>query len=302
MKVKDPHFILEKVRKYLDEDIVPSRYRDTVDIEQWKYFETSMDEKIHAYMVDYDSSAWADFRLCDTWGGYDRVAWFKTTLKVPESFRGSRLAIKLLVGPRDGGESTAETLLYIDGHPVQGHRYADISEGNYGVSLLNDCKYGWDIHENIIGLSLIKSSIHPDETADRKIHKFTYSLYPHSGTAQSCEVLKEAVKLNVPFLWANLKGVEGGIGFEHYSMVWTDSDHVLVDTVKRAEEGRAFVVRMYEYRNIFDSSVTLEFAHPVKKAVETNLCEEEEQELVVQGQTLKLPIECFEIKTVKIYY
>ena len=112
MKVQDPHFILEKIRKYLDEDIRPTRYREIVDIEEWKYFETDMDDRIDdAYLPEYDDSGWADFRLWDTWGGYDKVAWFRTTVKIPESFRDGRMAVKLLVGPRDGGDSTAETLL-----------------------------------------------------------------------------------------------------------------------------------------------------------------------------------------------
>ena len=121
MKVQDPHFVLEKIEKYLSEDIRPTRHRKAVDIEPWKYLETSMDERIDdAYPVDYDDSAWQDFRLWDTWGGYDRVAWFRTKLAVPEDFRGKQLAIRLLPGPRDGGDSTAEGLLYVNGAPVQG--------------------------------------------------------------------------------------------------------------------------------------------------------------------------------------
>lgn len=121
MKVKDPHFILEKIEKYIQEDIRPSRVRAAVDLENWKYYETSMEEKTDtACAADYDDSAWQDFKLWDTWGGYDRVAWFRTKVEVPEELTGKTLAVRLLVGPRDGGESTAETLLYIDGKPVQG--------------------------------------------------------------------------------------------------------------------------------------------------------------------------------------
>ena len=121
MKVKDPHFVLEKIEKYIDEDIRPSRIREAADIENWKYFETSMDDRIDdAWQPGYDDSAWQDFKLWDTWGGYDKVAWFRTTIRVPESFRGGQVALKFLVGPRDGGDSTAETLLYLDGKPVQG--------------------------------------------------------------------------------------------------------------------------------------------------------------------------------------
>ena len=188
---------------------------------------------------------------------------------------------------------------------VPGHRYADISEGDYGVAVLNDCKYGWDVHENVIGLSLIKSAVRPDETADRKIHTFTYSLYPHRGTVENCDVLKEAINLNLPLLSAERKlqpGEKAEKAFAQYAMVSTDSDHVLVDTVKRAEEGKAFVVRLYEYKNRWDGKVTLKFAHPIKRVTETNLCEEEERDLRWKGQEIEFSIGCFEIKTFKIYY
>ena len=108
MKVKDPYFVLEKIEKYIDEDIRPSRVLAAVDLEDWKYFETSMDERIDdAYQVDYDDSGWQDFKLWDTWGGYDKVAWFRTKTEVPEAFRGGQVALKFLVGPRDGVDSTA---------------------------------------------------------------------------------------------------------------------------------------------------------------------------------------------------
>ena len=184
---------------------------------------------------------------------------------------------------------------------VPGHRWADLSESGYGVSLLNDCKYGWDIRGNTIGLSLLKSAVDPDETADRRIHRFTYSLYPHSGAAADCDVQKEAVGLNLPLLCRPLTGSGKGPEYEKYSFVRTDSDHVAVDTVKKAEEGRAYVVRLYEYRGRSDGNVSLRFAHPVRKIAETNLCEEGETEVPVRGGGIRFPIGCFEIKTFKIY-
>ncbi|MBQ7049521.1 MAG: alpha-mannosidase, partial [Firmicutes bacterium] len=120
MKAKDPHFILEKIEKYIAEDIRPSRVRKSVTIDEWKYIETSMDDRIDdAWAVDYDDSDWANFKLWDTWGGYDRVAWFRSEVNIPEDLRGRKLALRLVPGPRDGGGSTAEGLLYINGIPMQ---------------------------------------------------------------------------------------------------------------------------------------------------------------------------------------
>lgn len=182
---------------------------------------------------------------------------------------------------------------------VPGHRYADLSQGDYGAAILNDCKYGWDIHENIMGLSLIKSAVRPDETADRKVHHMTYSFYPHKGTLADSDVLEQAVSLNLPLLTAQKAGEEGAAEFDRFSLVETDCSHVLVDTVKRSEDGRSCVVRLYEHENS-TGNATLRFPWPVKKVVETNLCEEGETPVSAEGNSVTVPMGCFEIKTLKI--
>ena len=74
MKVKDPHFILEKIEKYIQEDIRPSRIRAAVDLENWKYYETSMEEKTDtACAADFDDSAWQD--LSSGIHGADMTGW-----------------------------------------------------------------------------------------------------------------------------------------------------------------------------------------------------------------------------------
>lgn len=193
---------------------------------------------------------------------------------------------------------------------VCGHRWADLSEGNYGVSIMNDCKYGYDIHGNIMGLTLIKSAVRPDETADRKIHEFTYSLYPHTGSVTDCEVQKEAMMLNMPLLYTYAEKPEGdkcgaasgkGVTETSYSLLETDCSHIVIDTVKKAEAEEAYIVRLYEFKNAKETGIRLKFHFPVKRVLETNLCEEEMQELKVNDEEIEFDIGCFEIKTFKIY-
>lgn len=81
------------------------------------------------------------------------------------------------------------------------HQWADYSETGYGVSLMNDCKYGYSARGHILGMSLIKCGIYPDYAADQGSHDFTYALYPHSGSWQESGVQKSAWSLNNP-LWA----------------------------------------------------------------------------------------------------
>lgn len=64
---------------------------------------------------------------------------------------------------------------------VCGHKWAGLSEGDYGAALLNDCKYGYDARENVLRLSLLRSPVRPDGQSDIGRHEFTYSLLPHGG-------------------------------------------------------------------------------------------------------------------------
>lgn len=83
---------------------------------------------------------------------------------------------------------------------VCGHKWADLSETGYGVSLLNNCKYGYNIKDNAMKLSLLKSAKYPDTSADMGEHDFTYALLPHAGTFLDGMVIEEANRLNLPAL------------------------------------------------------------------------------------------------------
>ena len=184
---------------------------------------------------------------------------------------------------------------------VSGHRWADLSEGDYGVAILNDCKYGYDIHENVLGLSLIKSAVRPDETADRRVHHFTYSLYPHAGDVEHSDVQQTAMNLNMPVLTGFAAGTQKGAAFAKDSLVRTDCDHIVIDTVKRAEDGDGIVVRLYEYRNR-KGTADLAFGRPVAKVMETNLCEEGGEEIPVENGGISFEIGCYEIKTFRVWF
>ncbi|MEH2145535.1 alpha-mannosidase [Nostoc sp.] len=81
-------------------------------------------------------------------------------------------------------------------------RWADLTgetqEGIYGVSLLNDCKYGYDSKPNQLRLTLLRSPNWPDSEADRGWHEFTYALYPHVGSWESAHTVRRGYELNIP--------------------------------------------------------------------------------------------------------
>lgn len=184
---------------------------------------------------------------------------------------------------------------------VPGHKWADLSEHGYGVAIMNDCKYGYDIQENVLGLSLLKSAIRPDETADKKIHHFTYSIYPHTGSWEEAAVQQEAVALNQPLQAVVMPENQAGEkGASSYGVVSANSDHIQIDTIKPSEDGKAVIVRFFEYKNQKDT-VELQFNFAVSRICECNLCEEEELELPTTDNKVSVSFGHYEIKTLKIY-
>ena len=82
-------------------------------------------------------------------------------------------------------------------------RWADLGDEEYGVSLLNDCKYGYDCQSSQLRLTLLRSPCWPDPEADRGIHQFTYAFYPHSGSWQPAGTVRRGYELNLPLMVLN---------------------------------------------------------------------------------------------------
>jgi alpha-mannosidase len=184
---------------------------------------------------------------------------------------------------------------------VCAQKWADLSEGDYGVSLLNDCKYGHDTKGNVLRLTLIKSPVRPDATADKGYHEFTYSLYPHQGDWRAGDTQHEAYELNVP-LTAKAVSPSNGDVPAYYQFASVDTDHVMIETVKKAEQGDALILRVFEYKQCRSNKVSIHFGHEISKAFECNLAEEGEDEVNYQGQTLSFSMNPFEIKTFKVWF
>lgn len=125
---------------------------------------------------------------------------------------------------------------------VCAHKWADISEYGYGAALLNDCKYGYSINDSVMALTLIKSGIFPNPNADQGRHEFTYAFYPHKGDFRCGNVIQEAYDLNCP-----LQGqICQGEGKEEQSFLQIEEPNIIVDTVKKSENGEDIIVRFYE--------------------------------------------------------
>ena len=125
---------------------------------------------------------------------------------------------------------------------VVAHKWADLSETGYGVALLNDCKYGYDIKEDTMRLSLLKSATDPDYSADYGTHEFTYSLYPHKEEWYNARLEEEAFDLNSPVVV-----LEGASALGKESLISFDAKNIVLDAFKKAENEEAYVLRFHEF-------------------------------------------------------
>ena len=185
---------------------------------------------------------------------------------------------------------------------VAGHKWVDLSEGDYGVALLNDAKYGHDVRGNVIRLSLLRAPKMPDPTADvNQTHTFTYSLLPHGGDYKN-GVVRQGYQLNVPVVaeavpasaWA--KGKRAMPMPAAASHLAISGDNVVIDTVKKAEDDGGIIVRLYE-AHACRGRRTLTVGLPVGRVVETDLMEREERELRLRNGKVALDFRPFHILT-----
>lgn len=173
-------------------------------------------------------------------------------------------------------------------------QWVDLSQRDYGVSLLNDSKYGHDIKDNVIRLTLLKSATHPDPVQDQGEQNFTYSLLPHAGDFIEADTVKAAYQLNQP-----LRAIEGEIkGNIPTKMFDFNNAYVLVDAIKKAEDENMVVVRFHEYAGS-RQEVKINSDYNIVGWMETNLMEKPIEELRNE-KDINLIVNPYEIKTIMI--
>lgn len=180
---------------------------------------------------------------------------------------------------------------------VCGHKYADVSEDDYGAAILNDCKYGYNAEGSTLKLTMLKCGTNPYQEADKEIHKYTYSLLPHKGKHTTAGVIQEGYLLNNPVKVIKANG--DGTLPEKFTIVSCDKENVIVETVKQAEDKKGYVIRGYEAYNRL-TEAKLVFGFNVKKAYLCDMLENVIEELEVKGNAITISMHAFEIVTVKV--
>jgi alpha-mannosidase len=178
-------------------------------------------------------------------------------------------------------------------------RWADLSDGNHGFSLLNDCKYGYDSKGNVLRLSLLRSPTWPDPQADQGHHEFTYALYPHPGDWREALTVRRGYELNYPVQLMQTEKHDGSLPGSH-SFLQVPAENVVVTALKKAEDNNDLVVRFYEWAGKNDD-IQLQFAPAPESAQETNLTEKPAVPFTTKTGSVSVPTKPYEIKTVQIH-
>ncbi|MGD1818447.1 MAG: alpha-mannosidase [Pleomorphochaeta sp.] len=174
------------------------------------------------------------------------------------------------------------------------HKWADVSEGHYGFSLLNDCKYGYSADNGTLALTLIKTGIEPNPVADQEEHYFTYSILPHLDTWIEGESYKQAAFLNQKVLTVSNKS-----NISQFSFASIDKENVIIDTIKKTEDGTGIIIRLFENENSL-TRAKLKVSSEFTKVYSCNLRELENNLLTVQNGMIDIEIKPYEILTIKL--
>lgn len=213
------------------------------------------------------------------------------------AFNNPKATYDISLGTIERGNRTA------DCYEVQGHQWADMSttDGSYGLSILNDCKYGWDKPTDS---SLRLTLIHTPSTGnsytyqadqDLGVNLFTYSLFPHQGKWSEL-TQKAASQLNQPLVAVAAPKHEGALG-KKVEFLSVSTDQVAVKAVKKAEETNELIVRVYEWAGQQHDKVTLTFPKRVLSAREVNGLEEPIGSATTSNNTLTFSISKYQPKT-----
>jgi alpha-mannosidase len=267
-----------QLREVEVEDVGP--VRATVRF-KWAYMSSTITQRLHVYAFNRR----IDFETIVDWREQRQL------LKVafPVDVRATEATYDIQFGnvkrPTHWNTSWDEARF-----ETVGHQWADLSERDFGVSLLNDCKYGYDIKDNVIRLSLIKSAMEPDYLADQGEHVFTYALLPHSGDWVQGETVQEAWDLNAP-----MTAVCGESPQKALSMFRLGATNIMISAVKKAEDADAVIVRLHEFTGA-RTKVTMGSDLAVNSWQECNLMETP-QAMAVVGAEIEVTFRPYEIKT-----
>ena len=177
------------------------------------------------------------------------------------------------------------------------HKWADISDNGCGMALINDCKYGYSVvDDSTIQLSLLRSgNSSSEEINDQGEHIMSYSIVPHTGNYIEGDVVKKAYAFNNPLIAQQINNPDGNLP-QDFSLVKTDCGNIVIDTIKKAEDGNNIIIRLYDSENM-KKRVNLKFGTEIKHLYICDMLENIQSEVEVTNNTAEIDVKNFEIVT-----
>ncbi|KAI4171516.1 MAG: hypothetical protein LQ343_004254 [Gyalolechia ehrenbergii] len=199
------------------------------------------------------------------------------------------------------------------------HKWADLSEAGYGVSILNDSKYGFATAGNMMRLSLLRAPRAPDAHADIGRHHIRYAILPHSGPLDH-RTVRSARNFNHPLKIIKSSHLTSSSSSSSTAAILSSvqlsgSPALVLDAIKRGEDdedvsrgelpnrkGRSVIIRIYESLGgkargsiVVDGKVL-----DVKKVEKVNLLEDDGEEMVFEEGRCKIELRAFEVATFRL--
>jgi alpha-mannosidase len=179
---------------------------------------------------------------------------------------------------------------------VPAQTWADLSGAGLGLSILNDCKYGYDAKPSQLRLTLLRSPTWPDPNSDRGAHAFTYQLVPHQGDWKEANIIQQAHLLNNPVQ------VYPSIGDAlSRSFLSTVSNETILTAFKKAEDGKGWIIRLYESLGR-DVPETINFPYSLRAVHKCDLMEHNQQSLPHHEKQFTCHFKPYEIKTFRVVF
>ncbi len=236
---------------------------------------------------------------------YNQVDWNTrgTLVKVdfPIAFPNSKATYDLGLGTIQRGNNTEKL------YEVPAQKWADLTgaDGSYGVTIINDCKYGWDKPNNN---SLRLTLFHTPETGgnfgnqatnDIGRHEFSYAIYGHKSDWRKGKSQWVAAEFNQPLLAFQAVAHEGKLG-KSFSLASLNTSDVIIKAIKKAENSDEIIIRFQEFIGARIANVKLFLPASVISAREVNGAEEPIGEARVENGNLIFNLESYQPKAFAI--
>jgi alpha-mannosidase len=235
-------------------------------------------------IVLYSSIARVDFNLTVDWHDVHWMIKLAFPINVENAQVTYDSAYGSVVRPADGLECSAQ-------------KWVDLSSPDYGIALLNDSRYGYDVEGNTIRMSILRSPTSPAYNTDEGVHLIGYSIYPHSGDWRDGDVMRRGYEFNYPLTAVVANSHPGELPSSH-SFMKVEPENVIVEVLKKAYDTDELVVRLYETRGE-SCSASITMPCEISSACETDLLESKIGNVEFEENVLKTRVGANEIKTLK---